>query len=131
MRILSICLLAAFIVSGCKKDPGDGGNSILKGKVIVRTYSLYPSRYTDSEAKDEDIYIIYGNNGNAFDDRTKTSYDGSYKFETLKKGNYHIFIYSDDTTSTNFGNKTQVILDTEITKNRSELELPTISIIKL
>ena len=124
-------LIAAFVWQGCEKDPGEGGNSVLKGKVVKRVYQAFPVVYTEEPAKDEDIYIIYGNDGNAFDDRTRTSFDGSYKFSTLKKGSYRIFIYSDDTTAASFGNTTQVILETEITRNRSENELPVISIIEL
>jgi hypothetical protein len=126
-----LSLLAVLLLTGCEKDPGEGGNSILKGKVMKRVYQAFPVVYTEEPAKDEDIYIIYGDEGNAFDDRTRTSFDGSYKFSTLKKGEYRIFIYSDDTASASFGNKTQVILETEITKNRSETELPVLSIIEL
>lgn len=129
IRILS--LLTALLLAGCEKDPGEGGNSILKGTVVQRSYQAFPFVYKEEPAKDEDIYIIYGDEGNAFDDRTRTSFDGSYKFSTLKKGQYRIFIYSDDTAAASFGNKTQVILETEITKNRSETELPVISIIEL
>lgn len=124
-----LVLLLSFI--SCEKDPGTGGNSMIKGNVMERTYSLFPSRYSEGPAKDADVYIIYGDESNAFDDRTRTSYDGSYKFESLKKGKYRVYVYTDDTTSTNYGNTTQVIREVEITKNRTETEVPQITIIKL
>jgi hypothetical protein len=129
-RILLLCLIVSFVIS-CKKDPGEGGNSVIKGKVIRRNYTVFPIRFAESPGKDEDVYIIYGEGSNAFDDRTKASYDGTFKFETLKKGKYRIYVYTDDTVATNYGNTTEVIVETEITKNRSEKEIPTITIINL
>ena len=126
---LAFVLITVF--SSCEKDPGTGGNSMIKGTIIEREYALFPDRYEEAGAKDVDVYIIYGDEGNAFDDRTRTSYDGSYKFESLKKGKYRVFVYTDDTTSTSFGNTSQVIREVEITKNRSEKEVSQITIIKL
>ncbi|MBK9318668.1 MAG: hypothetical protein IPM91_07470 [Bacteroidetes bacterium] len=98
---------------------------------MERRYTVFPSIYTDKAALDLDVYIIYGDDGNAIDDRTRTSFDGSYKFEFLKKGKYKIFVYTEDTALSNFGNEKALILETEITKNNSEVNLPTLTRIEL
>jgi hypothetical protein len=126
-----LLILPLFTLQACEKDPGEGGNSVIKGTVIERSYTTFPSRYTEAGAKDVDVYIIYGDNGNAFDDRTRTSFDGSYKFETLKKGDYRVFVYTEDTALTNFGNTIEIIQQVEITKNRSEVSAPVMTTIRL
>lgn len=131
LPFLMMCCGTALLVTSCEKDPGEGGNSEIKGMVIERNYSTFPSRYTEAGAKDVDIYIIYGDEGNAFDDRTRTSFDGSYKFSNLKKGKYRVFVYSDDTAATNFGNTIEIIREIEIEKNRSENNVPSMTSIKL
>jgi hypothetical protein len=99
--------------------------------VKVREYTAFPILYTEKEASDEDIYIIYGDEDDTFDDRTRTSFDGSYKFQFLNKGNYRVFVYSEDTNLTTFGEKIPIILDAKISKNKSEVSLDDITIIKL
>ncbi len=131
MKVLVTAFLSLVILSSCEKEAGEGGNSVLKGKVIERRYTVFPSIYTDKAAMDLDVYIIYGDDGNAIDDRTRTSFDGSYKFEFLKKGKYRVFVYSEDTVLTNFGNDKAIIIDTEISKNNSEVDLPTIVTVNL
>jgi hypothetical protein len=44
-------------------------------------------------APDEDVFIIYGNDS-VFSDRTRTSYEGTYRFEYLRPGSYTIYAYS-------------------------------------
>ncbi|MBK7886001.1 MAG: hypothetical protein IPJ86_01455 [Bacteroidetes bacterium] len=131
MRITIIGFLILSILTSCEKEAGEGGNSVIKGTILERRYTVFPSIYTDKAALDLDVYIIYGDDGNAIDDRTRTSFDGSYKFEFLKKGKYKIFVYTEDTALSNFGNEKALILETEITKNNSEVNLPTLTRINL
>ena len=98
---------------------------------MERTYTAFPSIYSDKAALEKDVYIIYGDDHSSFDDRTRTSFDGSYKFEFLRKGKYRIFVYTEDTVLTNFGKEVPIILDTEIKKNRSEVNLPTVTTVNL
>ena len=46
-------------------------------------------------APDQDVYLIYGSENTFYDDDVKTSYDGSFEFRYLQKGDYQIFAYSD------------------------------------
>jgi hypothetical protein len=45
----------------------------------------------------ERVYIIYGN-GTELGDDVRTSYDGSFQFKYLTKGQYKVFVNSLDTT---------------------------------
>jgi hypothetical protein len=117
--------------NACKKEAGEGGNSRLAGKIILREYTAFPILYTETVATDEDVFIIYGDDDNSIDDRTRSSYDGSYKFEFLNKGKYRIFAYTQDTILTTFGQQKAVVMEAEITKNNSTVEIPTITIIKV
>jgi hypothetical protein len=119
-------ILLAFMLltlSSCDKEPGDGGSSEIRGTVVQRDYILFPGIYTDGPAQELDVYICYGTDDNAVDDRTRTSFDGSFKFSGLRKGDYRIFIYTEDTALTNYGNQVPVQVDARIDKNHSERNL--------
>ena len=45
---------------------------------------------------DYDVYIIYGEEDNVYDDDMKTNYDGTFEFENLRKGTYRLFAYTLD-----------------------------------
>lgn len=47
------------------------------------------------DACDENVYIVYGNHDYGCDDKTNTSFDGTYKFKYLNDGDYKIFVISD------------------------------------
>lgn len=115
--------LMLFVITSCDKEPGDGGSSEIRGTVVERDYILFPGIYTDGPAQELDVYICYGTDDNAIDDRTRTSFDGSFKFTGLRKGDYRIFIYTEDTALTNYGNQVPVQIDTRIDKNHSERNL--------
>jgi len=119
------------LLGSCKKEAGEGGNSAIQGKILERRYTVFPSIFTDKPARDKDVFIIYGDDNTSIDDRTRTSFDGTYKFEFLRKGKYKIFVYTEDTVLTNFGNDKEIIIQTEITKNRSEVNLPTVTTVNL
>ncbi len=131
MKKIFILFTLGALFSACKKEAGEGGNSLVRGKIILREYTAFPILYTESEATDEDVFIVYGDDDNTIDDRTRTSFDGSYKFQFLNKGKYRIFAYTEDTVLATLGQQKVVISEVEITKNNSEVEVPTITIIKV
>jgi hypothetical protein len=97
--IFGIAILSA--VSACKKVEGEGGRASITGKVLVEEY-LYignnPNPPTDTVnyvGATEDLYIIYGDGDQTFDDKVEVSHDGSFKFEFLQPGTYTIFGYSE------------------------------------
>jgi hypothetical protein len=78
----------------------DEGSASIKGKVFLINYynsSFYPNLIVKdtSLALDQEIYIIYGNHA-TYDDRIRTNYDGTFYFGNLIKGNYKVFLYSED-----------------------------------
>lgn len=135
MRSFVLFFLFLIVISGCKKEEGVGGTSTIKGKVIVHKYdppfngiqSIYP-------AVDEKVYIIYGEEGTTYDANFNSSYDGSYEFKFLQKGNYRLFAYSIDSTGAHTtgnlsGRKIPVIVNVEIKSNGSTVEVPEIIIL--
>ena len=101
MKITKILLCASVLTLfySCAPEEGKGGLASIQGVVMTQNINtlgeksgaVYP-------AADEDVYISYGNSGLA-DDKEATSFDGSYKFSNLTKGDYTVFVYSDDTAS--------------------------------
>ena len=76
------------------------GSASIKARVFLINYlnsSVYPNLIVKdtSLAFDQEIYIIYGNHA-TYDDRIRTNYDGTFYFGNLIKGNYKVFLYSED-----------------------------------
>ena len=112
MRNIIITCAFAFGFMACDKPAGEGGTSIIEGQV----YKLYTSEIVvnelDSFGNDttykiidtlyyqldegEDVYVIYDyNEGHIYDDKFKTDYQGRYRFEYLRKGEYTIYTIAD------------------------------------
>jgi hypothetical protein len=130
--------LVVLLVSGCKKEEGEGGTSTITGKIIVHDFDQgfqNPTPKLIYPASDEKAYIIYGEDKTAYDDDYNTSYDGTYEFKHLQKGKYKIFAYSKDSTGAKVGlvnfdaPKIPVIVNVEITSNGSTVTVPDIIIL--
>ena len=118
--ILSSILFA--VAFGCTKNAGEGGSSSITGKVLVENYNAAGILQETYYGPEEDVFIIYGNESNTYDDDFKTSFDGSYKFEFLAKGDYNIFAYSDcDACDSGVEIVSQTVT---INKNKEEFKLP-------
>ena len=129
--LFSIIAIFSFTLS-CNKSAGQGGTSIIKGKVYVQNYNVSGTAITaEYFGQDVDVYIIYSADGTYFNDKIATSYDGSFEFPFLAKGKYQIFVYSKCfITAQNpcpSGQET-VLVSTEITKNKSTIDVGTITI---
>ncbi len=102
MKKKFILLLTIPIISACKKEAGEGGNSSIKGSVqaISRLIVTNPNTGVDTlAASDRDVYILYGDNI-TLGDRIRTNYKGEFEFKYLRPGDYTVYVYSDDTTGT-------------------------------
>ena len=98
MKLKSLLFVPVVIVlcfSSCSKVEGEGGAAKIKGKVIIHNYNSAGTLISTYPAADEDVYIIYGNENSFYDNDVKTSYDGSFEFRYLQKGNYQVFVYED------------------------------------
>ena len=89
---LSFSLIAFF---SCSKGEGKGGGATIKGKILIQEYATGTiTNGTPYAAANEKVYLIYGD-GTTYSESFSTSYDGSYEFTNLRKGNYKVFVYSD------------------------------------
>jgi len=121
-----ILLLLSF---GCKKIPGEGGSSKIKGVVVEQLYNSLGNIIAEYPAPDQNVFIIYGDGSTFYDDDISTSYDGTFEFRYLQKGRYSVFVYEDCATC--LSGKKEKISTVEITKNNQILDLGTIYIKKL
>lgn len=94
-RIILICILGLFF-SSCKKEPGEGGQAIIQGKIFVQEYNANCAELRgEYYGIDEEVYIIAGDDPSYFE-RVRTGPDGTYWFPYLRKGDYRIYALSDD-----------------------------------
>ena len=99
-EILIICAIVIGFTA-CEKDAGDGGTSVIEGKV----YKVFTFQNPNSGEWDtsffqldvgKDVFIIYSSNEeDIYDDKFETDYNGRYHFEYLRKGDYIIYTYTD------------------------------------
>lgn len=116
----------------CTRTSGEGGVTTVIGMVEVeqRVVITNPLNAIVAPAADEDVYIVYGDRVGP-DDRVQTNYDGEFAFYGLRPGDYHIYVYSEDTLPP-FNNAPDVAitLDFTIDKGDEQVDLGTIRIFK-
>lgn len=130
MNLLKVfCLVVIFSMPGfsCKKGPGEGGTSMIKGKVYAMDYNGSGQLQGEFYSPEERVYLIYGD-GDFYGMDTRTSFDGSYEFPYLLKGSYTVFAYSNCDTCAS--GTIAVKIATDISKNNSTVELPDLVIRK-
>ncbi|MBS1658753.1 MAG: hypothetical protein K1X63_16875 [Chitinophagales bacterium] len=110
-------------MSACENGPGEGGTSTIKGKIFIQNYNGSGNLVSEYYAPEERVYIIYGD-ADFYGNDTRTSYDGTYEFQYLRKGSYTVFAYSDCDTCASGTEAIKAM--TEITDNHSTVELPDI-----
>jgi hypothetical protein len=91
--IISTIALTLF---SCSKEEGEGGRSSISGTIHMTDET--GGITGDYNAPDYDVYIIYGDKDDIYDDDTKTSYDGTFKFSNLREGSYRVYAYTKSTT---------------------------------
>lgn len=93
--------MPVLLMMACEKPAGEGGTSVIQGKVMALEgfYSVLTQSFDTTAfyyAEKEDVYIIYGDDKtDIYDDSFETSWDGTYRFEFLRKGTYTLFAYTD------------------------------------
>ena len=105
-NFLIICAFAIGFTA-CEKDAGEGGTSVIAGKVYVvdvwdnnGVWDTVTPLKLDAE---KEVYIIYsGDENDVYDDSFDTHWNGEFRFEYLRKGDYTIFTYADFDTSGNY-----------------------------
>ena len=130
MSRLLVSLIILFFVSSCEKSPGEGGTSTIQGSVYkLSTYYNVLTQQTDTvyyqlDAK-KDVYIIYSDNENEFyNDNIETNWNGQYRFDYLRKGDYTLFVYTDSTDALNISYDYPIFKHVKIDANNSTFTLP-------
>lgn len=118
---MGLGLLFLFLIMSCSRGEGKGGRALIVGKVFVRDYNSSGILKGQFYGPDEDVFIIYGD-GTFYGDEVKTSYDGTYRFEYLRKGHYRVFAYSDCDTCAS--GTEPIMLDVDIMESEQVVELP-------
>jgi hypothetical protein len=130
LKLSFFSLIIVFLASSCEKDPGEGGNSAITGKVYIREYNKsFTTVVAEYYAPDEDVYIIYGD-GTSSDNDLKTGPNGDFIFRYLRPGKYTLYAYSADSAGTSASGTIPVYLDVEITKKKQTIDAGTIIILK-
>lgn len=115
-----------FLFQSCTKVEGPGGSSTIKGKIHVNVYDVAGNLINDYDASDQDVYLIYGKDGTFYDDDLKTSYDGTFEFNYLQKGDYQLFLYEDCNSCAS--GEAVVLVDVKITDSKTTTDVGTIII---
>ncbi len=125
--IFSILIASSLILQSCKKIEGPGGSSTIKGKIHVLVYDIAGNLINEYDAPKEDVYLIYGDENPYYDDDIKTSHDGTFEFNFLQPGKYHLFVYQDCNSCAS--GKEAVTLNVEISDKDETLDVGTINIL--
>lgn len=129
-KINSLAVIAILLLLSCKKQPGEGGFASIEGKVFVKNYdATYTILNEEHYAPGETVYIIYGD-GNEIGNTVKTSYDGSFKFNYLRKGKYKVYVLGEDSTKPYLSIPKEVLVEVNITKRKEKVVLNDLVIIK-
>lgn len=123
--ILPIFILL-MVFSSCRKVEGPGRSVTIKGVVIERNH--VGTSIFEYPAADQDVYIIYGSENSFYDDDVSTSYDGSFEFRYLQKGDYQIFAYQDNPSVAS--GTDEVLVQVNASENNQVIILDTIYIDK-
>ena len=129
-KLSTLVVIATALLLSCKKEPGEGGFATIEGKVYVKNYDTYFSILTaEYYLPGETVYIIYGDKtevGNT----VKTSYDGSFKFNYLRKGKYKVYVIGEDSTITNRSNPKIEMVEVTITDKKQTKSVGDLVILK-
>ena len=130
LKILFFLILSTLVISSCEKDPGEGGNSTITGKIYVREYNNdFSELQAEYYAADEDVYLIYGE-GTVPDDDMKTGPGGDFSFQYLRPGKYILYAYSADSSGSSASGTIPVFVEVEITEKKQTVDAGTIIILK-
>ena len=94
--LLPLLVCSGLLLSACKKEPGEGGKSEIRGHVYEQRYngclpSISDTAYPLMDAR---VYIIYGDH-DFYDDDVRTGPDGLFVFSWLRKGDYRVYAFGE------------------------------------
>jgi hypothetical protein len=110
------------------KSANRGGTSTIKGKLFAQFWSPDLQQLRgEGYIGDEVVYIKYGNS-TSYDDRIRSSHDGSFEIKNLRRGKYQIWAFSKDPQSPS--KESAVIKEIEINERNQVIDLGDIQINK-
>lgn len=94
--LLPLLVCSALLLSSCKKEPGEGGKSEVRGHLYEQRFNSGTCQATGEAypLMDARVYIIYGDH-DFYDDDVRSGPDGLFVFSWLRKGNYRVFTYGE------------------------------------
>lgn len=126
--ILSCFLMAVFL--GCKKQPGEGGFATIKGRLYVKNYDpTFTVLLSEYYLPGEFVYIKYGDN-NEVGDNVRTTNDGTFTFNYLRKGKYIVYAIGKDKTKPSQSIPKETLIEIEIKEKKQIVDLNDLVIIK-
>lgn len=123
-----ICLIM-LVMCACKKQPGEGGFATIKGRLFVKNYDpTYTVLLSQYYLPGESVYIIYGDN-NEVGDNVRTTNDGTFTFNYLRKGKYKIYAIGEDSTKPSLSIPKETLVEIEIKEKREAVNVGDLVII--
>ena len=123
-KIISSVFLVSILIYSCRKVEGPGGSVTIKGIVVERNH--VGNAVFEYPAADQDVYLIYGNENSFYDDDIKTSFDGSFEFRYLQKGDYQVFVYEENNAEPS--GTSEILIPINASENNQIITLDTIYI---
>jgi len=130
LNIFLIFAVLNLVFISCEKNESNNGTSSITGKIFVKDYSADFKILKNSYYMQEVPVYILNDNESVYFNRFVTSYDGSFRFDKLRKGKYKIFVYSRDSTFKAPSGNVPVFVDVEIKNNFEHILLDDIEILK-
>jgi hypothetical protein len=128
MKNILVIFVVGLLFVSCSKSPGEGGTATISGK--VEAVYVQEGSFDTIEVKglpDARVYIVYGT-GNTQDDDTRTSPDGSFKFEYLNPGDYSVYAYSESLIEPS--ELSEVVKAVSVNSSQDDVVVPTLTIIQ-
>lgn len=125
---VALPLLLSILIISCTKEPGPGGLASIKGKVYAYDFTSGLDTVAKGYIGDIRVYIGAADNADSvqFDDM-RTSYNGSFEFNSLRKGKYRIWVIAKSDTilyNPTLDNIQYFIQEVEIKEKKEEVTLP-------
>lgn len=127
---LSLTITLMVFFWGCKKPPGEGGFATIKGRLYVKNYDpTFVVQLSEYYLPGESVYIIYGET-NEVGDNVRTTNDGTFTFNYLRKGKYKVYAIGKDNTKPSLNVPKETLVEIEITEKKQVVNLGDLVIIK-
>lgn len=130
MKKLAVVFLAIPLLYSCSKEAGSGGLAQITGHIDVQRRAVLSNASTiidTVEGRDMEVYLVYGDNLSP-DEKVMTNYNGDFSFESLRPGEYTVYIYSQDTLGSASSNPTKMVVKdvVKVAKRKEKLDMGTL-----